>query len=52
MHEVTQYSKIWRYDYNPSKSGVMVSGKSRVQHYREKQANLMCCKELFSLVKT
>ena len=37
MQEVTQYSKIWRYDYNQSKSGVMVFGESRVQHYREKQ---------------
>ena len=37
MHEVTQYSKIWRYDYNQSKSGVVVFGESRVQHYREKQ---------------
>ena len=32
------YSKIWRYDYNQSKSGVVVFGESRVQHYREKQA--------------
>ena len=38
MHEVTQYSKIWRYDYNQSKSGVVVLGGSRVQLYREKQA--------------
>ena len=33
MQKVTQYSKIWRYDYNQSKNGVVVS---RVQHYREK----------------
>ena len=37
MQEVTQYSKIWRYDYNQSKSGVVVFGESRLQHYREKQ---------------
>ena len=24
MQKVTQYSKIWRYDYNQSKSGVVV----------------------------
>ena len=36
MQKVTQYSKIWRYDYNQSKSGVVVFGESRVQHYREK----------------
>ena len=29
---------IWRCDYNQSKSGVVVFGESRVQHYREKQA--------------
>ena len=38
MHQVTQYSKIWRYDYNQSKSGVVVFGESRVLNYREKQA--------------
>ena len=38
MQEVTQYSKIWRYDYNQSKSGVEVFGESRVQHNREKRA--------------
>ena len=38
MHEMAQNSKIWRYDYNQSKSGVVVFGESRVQHYREKQA--------------
>ena len=38
IQEVTQYSKIWRYDYNQSKSGVVVFMESRVQHYREKQA--------------
>ena len=37
MQEVTQYSKIWRYDYNQSKSGVVVFGEPRAQHYREKQ---------------
>ena len=26
MQEVTQYSKIWRYDYNQSKSGVWCLG--------------------------
>ena len=26
MPKVTQYSKIWRYDYNQSKSGVVVLG--------------------------
>ena len=30
--------KIWRYDHNQSKSGVVVFGESRVQHYLEKQA--------------
>ena len=41
---LTQYSKIWQYDYNQSKSGVVVLGASRVQHYREKQAKaaLIC----------
>ena len=38
IHEVTQYSKFWRYYYDQSKSGVVVFGESRVQHYREKQA--------------
>ena len=38
MQEVTQYSKIGRYDYNQSKSDVVVFGESRVQHYCEKQA--------------
>ena len=28
MQEVTQCSKIWRYDYNQSKSGVVVFGES------------------------
>ena len=37
MQEVTQCLKIWRYDYNQSKSGIVVFGESRVQHYREKQ---------------
>ena len=37
MQEVTQYLKIWRYEYNQSKSGIVVFGESRVQHYREKQ---------------
>ena len=37
MQKVTQYSKIWRYDYNQSKSGVVVFGESRVHYYREKQ---------------
>ena len=36
LMQVTQYSKICRYDYNQSKSGVVVFGESRVQHYREK----------------
>ena len=36
MQKVTQYPKIWRYDYNQFKSGVVVFGESRVQHYREK----------------
>ena len=35
MHEVTQYSKIWQYDYNQSKSGVVMFGELRVQHYCE-----------------
>ena len=35
MQKVTQYSKIWRYDYNQSKSDVVMFGESRV-HYREK----------------
>ena len=38
VHEVTQYPKVWRYDYNQSKSGVVVFGESQIQHYREKQA--------------
>ena len=38
MLEVTQYSKILRYDYSQSKSDVVVFGESRIQHYREKQA--------------
>ena len=38
LMQVTQYSKIWRYDYNQSKSGVVVFEESRVQHYRKKQA--------------
>ena len=37
MQKVTQYSKIWRYDYNQSKSGVVVFGESRVQHYRHQE---------------
>ena len=37
MHELTQYSKIWRYDHNQSKIGDVVFGELRVQHYREEQ---------------
>ena len=37
MHKVTQFSKIWRYDYIQSKTSVVEFWESRVQH-REKQA--------------
>ena len=48
MHEETQYSKIWRYDYNQSKSGVVVLGESWVQHNCEKTSQTLgirwqCC---------
>ena len=38
---VTQYSKIWRYEYNQSRSGVVVFGESRVQYYREKTSQTL-----------